>query len=186
MPRPLSGGQFQIPSLFRCKLRQSNCSHWTTFHFHFVYYMFLYLNCKTTHTTLQCTQFKHNLLYDVLQMQSICNFLQCRAFLTRISGDISRPSGSSFWFKYICNLSGIFILITRTVILASVLYMIVLVYLHWYGRVLLALGLVSTFVTLKTLLTQLAYPTTTPLLPVLLQTCPFSKYHSSIKKNIQN
>ena len=125
MPRPLSGGQFQIPSLFRCKLRQSNCSHWTTFHFHFLYYMFLYLNCTTTHTTLQCTQFKHNLLYDVLQMQSICNFLQCRAFLTRISGDISRPSGSSFWFKYICNLSGIFILITRTVILASVLYMIV-------------------------------------------------------------
>ena len=44
----------------------------------------------------------------------------------------------------------------------------------------------STFVTLKTLLTQLAYPTTTSLLPVPLQTCPFSKYHSSIKKTFKN
>ena len=95
-------------------------------------------------------------------MYNICISLQCSAFLTRISGDISRPSGSSFWFKYICNLSRILILIARTVIPAPVHQFYMIVYLHWYGRVLLASGLVSTFVTLKSLLTQLAYPPTRP------------------------
>ena len=118
----------------------------------------------------------------------------CIGFLTRLSGD---PSWPSFWFKYICNLSGILILIARTVIptpfiwygtcialdgrvlLASQLvstfvkgsrrhpsmlwkkYASAILFdmiQHWYGRVLLASGPVSTFVTLKSLLTQLAYP----------------------------
>ena len=46
MPRPLTGGgQFQITSLFQCKLRQCNSSHCTPLHstpFITLVYTFMY------------------------------------------------------------------------------------------------------------------------------------------------